>query len=164
MWRGCEKYFCFRMTKVPFLKTSRWTISFISGWAYRCLGPYHTGCALLWTTFPRRKVSTFIDIWRTANFYSVCVYGWVYDAHLRCSGHWIGERTGERTHWGHVLTCRDIILFWEYYVLLRVYSLEWSQWHPLKSEFLKNRGRYHKMVLGHQKRDLLATSCQNLKT
>ena len=23
------------------------------------------------------------------------------------------------------------------------------QWHPLKSEFLKNRGRYRKMVLGH---------------
>ena len=26
------------------------------------------------------------------------------------------------------------------------------QWHPLKSEFLKNRGRYHKMVLGHHRR------------
>ena len=26
------------------------------------------------------------------------------------------------------------------------------QWHPLKSEFLlKNRGRYHKMVLGHHR-------------
>ena len=32
-----------------------------------------------------------------------------------------------------------------------VYSLERLQWHPLKSEFLTNRGRYHKMVLVHHR-------------
>ena len=32
-----------------------------------------------------------------------------------------------------------------------VYSIERLQWHPLKSEFLTNRGRYHKMVLGHHR-------------
>ena len=31
------------------------------------------------------------------------------------------------------------------------YSLRRLQWHPLKSEFLKNSGRYHKMVLGHHR-------------
>ena len=31
------------------------------------------------------------------------------------------------------------------------YSLERLQWHPLKSEFLQNRGRYHKMVLVHHR-------------
>ena len=32
-----------------------------------------------------------------------------------------------------------------------LYSLERLQWRPLKSEFLKNRGRYHKIVLGHHR-------------
>ena len=30
-----------------------------------------------------------------------------------------------------------------------LYSDKRLQWHPLKSEILKNRGRYHKIVLGH---------------
>ena len=32
LWRGFEKYFRLRVTKVPFLKSWWWLISFISGW------------------------------------------------------------------------------------------------------------------------------------
>ena len=32
LWRGFERYFCLRVTKVPSLKSCLWLISFISGW------------------------------------------------------------------------------------------------------------------------------------
>ena len=53
----------------------------------------------------------------------------------------------EKTFHSHWTPTKSVKLRQE--VAARGYSLERLQWNPLKSEFLKNRGRYHKMVLGH---------------
>ena len=48
--------------------------------------------------------------------------------------------------------------------LLWSYSGNRLQRHPLKSEFLKNCGRYHKNCFWSPERDISAISCQNVKT
>ena len=48
---------------------------------------------------------------------------------------------------GILLHLKDSLDPWAY----SKYSGKRLQWHPLKSEFFKNRGRYHKMVLGHHR-------------